>query len=352
MLARGGFITAPSERALKDFVAIEGIAVRNFHDVDCRFPLRALVCVSGVSGSGKSTLVDEVIDPTLRRRLDRETDAVVGCRALRGAESLTAVRRVDQSPLGRNGRSNPATVTGVWDEIRRILAGTRTARLRGFGASRFSFLSAAGRCSRCRGKGELVHRLAVLPETRTPCPDCRGRRFNAQTLSIEFKGRNAADILDLTISEAAEFFASFPVVAHKLQTLVEMGLGYLTLGQPAPTLSGGEAQRIRLAAELGKWNLGPTLYLLDEPTQGLHAHDIARLLELLRKIIDTGHSVLLIEHHPGVLAAADWIIDLGPGAGAAGGTVVAQGPPAEIVRSVESVTGRVLRGLGNGIAVE
>jgi excinuclease ABC subunit A len=344
-LARRGLLVDRARRTPRSFLTIEAATCHNLDGLDVAIPLGVLACVSGVSGSGKSTLVHDVLHPTLRKKLDRENHPAVGCRGLGGTESLVAVRLVDQSPLGRSGRSNPATATGIWNEIRRILAGTREAKLRGFPASRFSFQSSAGRCEVCRGRGERVHRMPFLPEVRTVCPQCRGARFNAQTLSIAYKGLNAADLLDLSLHSARDFFASFPLLAERLNVLCQLGLGYLKLGQPAPTLSGGEAQRIQLAAELGKSNAGPTLFLLDEPTTGLHLQDIALLLDLLDRLIDEGHSVLAIEHHPDVLASADWIIDLGPGAGPVGGNLVACGPPETIAGTIESLTGRELRTL-------
>ena len=331
-----------ARRTPQNYLRIEAAYSHNLNELDVEIPLGVLACVSGVSGSGKSTLIHDVLYPSLRNQFERKDSPGIGCRALTGTESLFAVRLVDQSPLGRNGRSNPATATGIWNEVRRILAGTREAKLRGFTASRFSFQSSSGRCEVCKGRGERINRIPLLPEVRTICPQCRGARFNAQTLSIAYKGLNAADMLDLSLEAARDFFQSFPLLSDRLRVLCELGLGYLKLGQPAPTLSGGEAQRIKLAAELGKSNAGPTLFLLDEPTSGLHVQDISLLLDVLHKLIGEGHSVLAIEHHPNVLAAADWIIDLGPGAGPAGGKLVVSGPPEQIVEEKKSQTGRVL----------
>jgi excinuclease ABC subunit A len=341
-LAGGVIPTNNTRRIPRSFLRIEGANRHNLNDLDVEIPLGVLACVSGVSGSGKSTLVHDVLHPTLRNSIDRTERPAVGCRGLSGTDALFAVRFVDQAPLGLNGRSNPATATGIWNEVRRILAGTREAKLRGFPASRFSFQSSVGRCEVCKGRGERVFRLPFLPEVRTICPQCRGARFNSQTLSVAYKGLNAADILDLSLTSACEFFASFPLLSNRLKVLCELGLGYLKLGQPAPTLSGGEAQRIKLAAELGKTNAGPTLILLDEPTSGLHVCDIALLLKVLHQLIDEGHSILAIEHHSQVLAAADWIIDLGPGAGPEGGHLVASGTPKSVAESPISKTGQVL----------
>jgi excinuclease ABC subunit A len=329
-------------RQPEKFLKLTGIHCHNLRNLDVEIPLGVFVALSGVSGSGKSTLVHDVLAPTVRKVLNRDEDPCVHCETIEGTEAIHALRVVDQSPLGRNGRSNPATATGLWNEVRRIFAGTREAKLRGFKAARFSFQSSEGRCGHCKGRGEIRHRQPLLPDVKTVCPTCRGKRFNEQTLSIPYKGLNVADVLELSLDDAREFFASFPIVSERLEVLCDLGLGYLKLGQPAPTLSGGEAQRIKLAAELGKLKAGPTLFLLDEPTSGLHVEDVGRLIDLFQKLVDEGHSVLVIEHQLHLLAAADWIIDLGPGAGVAGGEVVASGSPREVVKVKESRTGEVL----------
>jgi excinuclease ABC subunit A len=330
------------EREFDHQIKLSGVRCHDLSGIDVEIPVGAFVAISGVSGSGKSTLVYQVLQPTLRNLLNREDLPCVHCDTIEGAEAIHALRVVDQSPLGRNGRSNPATATGLWNEVRRIFAGTRESKIRGFKAERFSFQSSSGRCGRCKGRGELRYRQALLPDVKTTCPTCRGRRFNEQTLSILYKGLSVADVLELSLEEASQFFESFPLVSERLNVLCEMGLGYLKLGQPATTLSGGEAQRIKLAAELGKLKAGPTLFLLDEPTAGLHAEDVGRLIDLFQRLVDEGHTVLVIEHELQMLTAADWLIDLGPGAGVAGGEIVASGRPADVAKVKESLTGRVL----------
>lgn len=334
-----------ARRSPEQSLKLKGINCHNLRDLDVDIPLGVFVALSGVSGSGKSTLVHDVLAPTMRKVLNRAKEPCVHCESIEGAESLQALRVVDQSPLGRSGRSNPATATGLWNEVRRIYAGTREAKLRGFKASRFSFQSSEGRCGHCKGRGEIRYRQPLLPDVKTICPTCRGKRFNEQTLSIPFKGLNVADVLELSLDEAREFFGSFPILSERLNVLYDLGLGYLKLGQPSPTLSGGEAQRIKLAAELGKLKAGPTLFLLDEPTSGLHVEDVGRLIDLFQKLVNEGHSVLVIEHQLQLLAAADWIIDLGPGAGVAGGEVVANGSPGEVVKMRESRTAKMLVGV-------
>ena len=330
---------APAEQALK----ITGATKHNLQGLDIEIPLGRFVCLTGVSESGKSTLVHEVLVPSLRRHFDRKNPVPVACTSIAGCEQLFAIRVVDQTPLGRSGRSNPATATGLWTEIRRIFSGTREAKVRGFGTARFSLQNSAGRCALCKGRGERIQRMPFLPAVRTRCPECRGRRFNDQTLAVTYKGLSVADVFELSLSAAREFFASFPVVSQRLDVLCELGLGYLKLGQPAPTLSGGESQRIKLAAELGKISAGPTLFILDEPTSGLHPADIAALVGLLQKLIDEGHSVLVIEHQLDVIAAADSVLDLGPGAGPEGGKLVASGTPEELAKKENSQTGRSLK---------
>jgi len=334
------------EREVSQHINLNNVRCHNISGIDVEIPLNALVALSGVSGSGKSTLVHDVLKPSLSNIINRNEQQCVHCDSITGEKTITALRVVDQAPLGRNGRSNPATATGMWNEVRRIFSGTREAKLRGFKAERFSFQSSSGRCGRCKGGGELRYRQAMLPDVKTVCPICRGRRFNDQTLSIRYKGLHVADVLDLSLNEASQFFESFPIVSARLQVLCEMGLGYLKLGQPAPTLSGGEAQRIKLAAELGKLKAGPTLFLLDEPTAGLHAEDVGRLIELFQRLVDEGHTVLVIEHELQMLASADWLIDLGPGAGVAGGEIVATGRPSEVAKVKESLTGQALQEFG------
>lgn len=338
----------------------------NLRGLTVEIPLGRFVCVSGVSGSGKSSLIMETLVPLLRQQLPAEawggkpviptTLVDIGGATLEGAQSLSRLVQVDQSPLGRSGRSNPATVSGVWDLIRKLFARTKEAKLRGFGASRFSFNAAGGRCETCRGSGTRRLAMHYLPDLEVVCSACQGRRFNRQTLRVAFRGLSVADLLDLRIDAAAEFFASFAEIHRRLQGLVDVGLGYLQLGQSALTLSGGESQRIKLAVELNRARTaadlfaptaGPvsTIYILDEPTTGLHPADVDRLLSILQRLVDEGHSVVVIEHDLQTIAQADWILDLGPEGGCGGGSLVAAGAPAEIARCQNSFTGAALRPL-------
>jgi excinuclease ABC subunit A len=319
------------------------VTVHNLKNVTVEFPLRQLVCISGVSGSGKSSLIGEALVPLLKDRFNRTQLAQTFCGRLAGGEQIVRLVEVDQTPLGKSGRSNPATYSGIWDEIRKLFGKTREARARGFRASRFSFNAAEGRCPACRGHG--IHRAAMsgISELAVLCPVCQGKRFNPTTLEIKFRGLNVADVLNLSVSDAATFFASFSQIGKMLTTFLEVGLGHLKLGQAATTLSGGESQRIKLAAELGRGNHEPTLFVLDEPTTGLHAHDIARLFELLRRLVVSGHSVIMIEHHLDLIALSDWVIDLGPEGGAGGGEIVAVGRAEQIADQADrSHTGAAL----------
>ena len=341
-------------------LVLESARARNLQNLTVPFPLKALTCITGVSGSGKSTLVMETLVPLVRAALNARAagkanaaSAIAGgdgAAKLTGVEQIDRLVEIDQSPLGKNARSNPATASGIWDDIRRVFARTREARLRGFRAARFSFNVAGGRCEECRGQG--VRRIAMqfLPEIEIVCPVCRGARFNRQTLEVKFRGKSVADILDMRIAEAVTFFDGFADLRMKLETFAAVGLGYLALGQSAATLSGGEAQRIKLATELSqtaavRTATTRTLYVLDEPTTGLHRADIERLVHLLERLVDEGHTVIVIEHQLDVISRADHVIDLGPEGGPAGGRLVAQGPPAEIARVPGSHTGRALAGL-------
>jgi excinuclease ABC subunit A len=348
-----------SARQPQSKLTLAGAAARNLKNITVDFPLGCVTCVTGVSGSGKTTLVMETLVPKIRAALaarpwGRPTeptsraaplpvdDGIPGI--LTGSEQLDRLVEIDQSPLGRNARSNPATVSGMWDEIRRLFARTRDARLRGFRASRFSFNAAGGRCDECRGQGTRRVSMQFLPDLDVVCPVCRGARFNRQTLHVKFHGKSVADILDLRIDEAAQFFENFASLHQQLRTFVDVGLGYLALGQSATTLSGGEAQRIKLAAELGRKATGQTLYVLDEPTTGLHPADIERLMDLLERLADEGNTVIVVEHALDVIARADWVIDLGPEGGSRdGGQLVAAGQPDEIARNPASHTGRALK---------
>jgi len=329
-------------------LVIRGAQEHNLRDLDVTFPLGLLICITGVSGSGKSSLIHEILYKKLYAVLHDHRVLPGKHRAIEGIEYVTDIVDIDQSPIGRTPRSNPATYVGVYDAIRQLFAGTEEAQSRGYGPSRFSFNVKEGHCEECAGEGYLNTHLQFMADVETLCPVCKGARYNAETLEVQYRGKNIADVLDMSIEEAADFFAAAPEaprsVVHKLRTLSELGLGYLKLGHPATKLSGGEAQRVKLAHELGKIKRGAhNLYILDEPTTGLHAADIEKLLVSLNRLVDAGHTVLVIEHHLDVIKTADWILDLGPDGGDAGGRLVAQGAP-EIVASVaESYTGRYLR---------
>jgi excinuclease ABC subunit A len=305
-------------------------------------PLGCFVAVTGVSGSGKSTLVIDTLHRALAQRLHGAEEPPGRFRGVEGLEHVDKVIDVDQAPIGRTPRSNAATYTGVFDGIRRLFAAVPEARVRGWGPGRFSFNVKGGRCEACQGDGARRVEMHFLPDIFVTCEVCRGRRYDRETLEVRLKGRNVADVLALSVEEALEFFASFPSLVRPLATLRDVGLEYLRLGQPATTLSGGEAQRIKLARELARRDTGRTLYILDEPTTGLHFADVERLLDVLQKLVDLGNTVLVIEHHVDVIRAADWVIDMGPEAGAAGGTIVAEGTPEWIARQPASHTGQAL----------
>jgi len=324
-------------------ITIEGVATNNLKGVTVRVPLSAFVCVTGVSGSGKSSLLNETLAPALLGRLGGIAPKPGPHTSLRGASQIAKVVLVDQSPIGRTPRSNPATYTGVFDEVRKVFAGTRDARQRGYKAGRFSFNVKGGRCEECQGQGQQKIEMNFLPDLYVTCPVCEGKRFNRQTLDIRYRGRSIADVLEMSVDEAAEFFQNFPVITRLLSGLQEVGLGYLQLGQPSTTLSGGEAQRIKLATELSRVETGRTLYILDEPTTGLHFDDIRKLLEVLSRLVDLGNTVVVIEHNLDVIKTADWIIDLGPEGGQRGGQVVATGTPEAVAALEDNHTGRFLR---------
>jgi excinuclease ABC subunit A len=327
---------------------VVGARLHNLRDVSVAVPLGRLVCVTGVSGSGKSTLVRDVLLPALRARLGGRR-LPPSLRDLHGWQPLARVLEVDEAPIGRTPRSVPATYVDVMNAVRTLFAGTQDARARGFAAARFSFNVAAGRCDRCEGQGRLRVTMALLPEVYIPCGGCHGRRYNPDTLAVTFKEKTIAEVLAMTVDEARELFAPFPAVRTPLDFLSEIGLGYLTLGQPSPTLSGGEAQRIKLGAELAVAGQGRTLFILDEPTTGLHMADVARLVGALHRLVDRGDTVLVIEHNLEVIAAADCVIDLGPEGGDEGGRLVARGTPEEVARARGSRTAPFLRAhLGPG----
>ncbi|MER3401783.1 MAG: excinuclease ABC subunit UvrA [Armatimonadota bacterium] len=339
-------IEVPASRRIPHpdkWIVLYGARANNLKNLTVRIPLGLFVCITGVSGSGKSTLIQETLYPRLMyhvygtRRVWGEHDHI------EGLEWIDKVVDIDQSPIGRTPRSNPATYTGVFDTIRELFAGTPEARARGYTPGRFSFNVKGGRCEACRGDGMIKIEMQFLPDVYVPCDVCKGKRYNRETLEVKFKGRTIADVLEMTVEEALEFFGAFPAIARKLQTLHEVGLDYIKLGQPAPTLSGGEAQRVKLATELSKRATGNTVYILDEPTTGLHFDDVKKLLNVLHRLVDAGNTVIVIEHNLDVIKTADWIIDLGPEGGSAGGQIVAEGPPEAVVEVGTSHTGRFLR---------
>ena len=339
-------IEVPERRPAGDGqVTIRGASEHNLKSIDVVIPLGRFVCVTGVSGSGKSTLVNDVLYRSLAQDVYRSQVAPGKHDGIDGKEQLDKVINIDQSPIGRTPRSNPATYTGVFDHIRRLYAVTPEAKVRGYKPGRFSFNVKGGRCEACRGDGTIKIEMHFLPDIYVPCEVCRGRRYDRETLEVRFKGKNIADVLDMSVAQALEFFAAIPVIVRRLQTMVDVGLGYIRLGQPATTLSGGEAQRIKLSSELNKIATGRTLYILDEPTTGLHFADIEKLLEVLQRLVDAGNTVVVIEHNLDVIKCADFIIDLGPEGGDAGGDVVAAGTPEEIIRVRKSYTGKALKPL-------
>ncbi|WP_041470758.1 excinuclease ABC subunit UvrA [Geobacillus sp. GHH01] len=339
------FIPIPAERRRPDgrWLEVVGAREHNLKNVSVKIPLGTFVAVTGVSGSGKSTLVNEVLYKALAQKLHRAKAKPGEHRGIRGLEHLDKVIDIDQSPIGRTPRSNPATYTGVFDDIRDVFASTNEAKVRGYKKGRFSFNVKGGRCEACHGDGIIKIEMHFLPDVYVPCEVCHGKRYNRETLEVTYKGKNIAEVLDMTVEDALDFFASIPKIKRKLETLYDVGLGYMKLGQPATTLSGGEAQRVKLAAELHRRSNGRTLYILDEPTTGLHVDDIARLLDVLHRLVDNGDTVLVIEHNLDVIKTADYIIDLGPEGGDRGGQIVAVGTPEEVAEVEESHTGRYLK---------
>jgi excinuclease ABC subunit A len=326
----------------RGWLEILGARENNLKNIDARIPLGTLTCVTGVSGSGKSTLVDDILRRTLMRKFFGSKERPGLHRALQGFENLDKVIVIDQTPIGRTPRSNPATYTGMFNHIRSLFTRLPAAKIRGYGPGRFSFNVKGGRCEKCQGDGLIKIEMHFLPPVYVTCEACNGRRYNRETLEINYKGKNIADVLDMTVDEAVTFFRAVPQICDPLATLAEVGLGYIGLGQSATTLSGGEAQRVKLAAELCRRATGRTLYILDEPTTGLHFHDVAKLLEVLFKLRASGNTLLVIEHNLDVIKTADWIIDLGPEGGEAGGQIVAQGPPETVAQCPASYTGQYL----------
>lgn len=339
------FIPLPITRRKPDgrFIEIKGAKENNLKNINVKFPLGSFVAVTGVSGSGKSTLVNEVLHKALAQKLNRAKSKPGEHKEIKGIEYLEKVIDIDQSPIGRTPRSNPATYTGVFDDIRDVFSATNEAKIRGYKKGRFSFNVKGGRCEACRGDGIIKIEMHFLPDVYVPCEVCHGKRYNRETLEVKYKGKNIADVLDMTVEDSVEFFENIPKIKRKLQTIADVGLGYIKLGQPATTLSGGEAQRVKLASELHRRSTGKSLYILDEPTTGLHVDDISRLLVVLQRLVENGDTVLVIEHNLDVIKTADYLIDLGPEGGAKGGTIVGTGTPEKIAETPESYTGKYLK---------
>ena len=326
-----------------NWITIRGARENNLKNIDVQIPLGVFVAVTGVSGSGKSTLINEILYKKLSHEMYRAKDKPGEHDAIEGLEFIDKVIEIDQSPIGRTPRSNPATYTGAFDGIRDLFAMTNEAKVRGYARGRFSFNVKGGRCEACKGDGILKIEMHFLPDVYVPCEVCKGKRYGRETLEVKYKGKSIADVLDMQVEEAVEFFQNVPRIHRRLQTLYDVGLGYLKLGQPATELSGGEAQRVKLATELSRRSNGKTLYLLDEPTTGLHFEDIRKLLAVLERLVDAGDTVVVIEHNLDVIKSADYIIDLGPEGGAKGGTIVAQGTPEEVAQVSQSYTGQFLQ---------
>ena len=338
-------IEVPKERREGNgkHIILKGAAENNLKNINVDFPLGKFICVTGVSGSGKSTLVNVILKRILAQKLNNNSAKPGKYKSISGIKNIEKVINIDQSPIGRTPRSNPATYTGVFDDIRELFAQTNQAKMRGYNKGRFSFNVKGGRCEACHGDGIIKIEMNFLPDVYVPCEVCHGTRYNSETLEVEYKGKNISQVLNMTVSEALKFFSAIPKIKRKLQTIEDVGLGYVTLGQPATTLSGGEAQRMKLAAELHRQSRGKSFYILDEPTTGLHMDDIKRLLAVLQRLVDAGNTVLVIEHDLDVVKSADWLIDLGPEGGEAGGYIVATGTPEEVAKVKESYTGQYLK---------
>ena len=325
------------------FVTVKGAQEHNLKNIDVSFPLGTFTCVTGVSGSGKSSLVNSILLSSLAKTLNRASTVSGKHKCIEGAEHLDKVIAIDQSPIGRMPSSNPATYTGLFTEIRALFASTQGAKMRGYKQDRFSFNLKGGRCEACKGDGTILIEMHFLPDVYVTCDVCKGKRYNRETLEVKYKGKSISDVLEMTVSEGCEFFKNLPSIYRKLKTLEDVGLGYIKIGQPSPTLSGGEAQRVKLATELSKRSTGKTLYILDEPTTGLHAADVEKLIEVLQKLCDGGNTVVVIEHNLDMIKTADYIIDLGPEGGDMGGTVVAKGTPEDVAKCEKSYTGMYLK---------
>ena len=325
------------------WLTVRGAQEHNLKNIDVSFPLGIMTCVTGVSGSGKSSLVNEILYKYLAKRLNRAHEIPGKFGSIEGLEKLDKVIAIDQSPIGRTPRSNPATYTGVFDMIRDLFAATADAKAKGYGKGRFSFNVKGGRCEACTGDGIIKIEMHFLPDVYVPCEVCRGKRYNRETLDVKYKGKSIYDVLNMTVEEALEFFKNVPTIARKIQTLYDVGLSYIRLGQPSTELSGGEAQRIKLATELSRRGTGKTVYILDEPTTGLHFADVHKLVNILRRLSDSGNTVIVIEHNLDVIKTADYIIDMGPEGGDGGGTVIAEGTPEQVAAMPHSYTGQYLR---------
>ena len=324
-------------------IEVKGATEHNLKNISVKFPLGVFNCVTGVSGSGKSTLVNEILYKTITKQLNGSNEKPGKCKEVVGIDKIDKIINIDQSPIGRTPRSNPATYTGVFDTIRDIFANTNEAKLRGYQKGRFSFNVQGGRCEACNGDGLIKIEMHFLPDIYVPCEVCKGKRYNHETLEVKYKGKTIADVLDMTVEEALDFFSNIPKIKQKIQTLYDVGLGYIKLGQPSTTLSGGEAQRVKLATELSKRATGKTLYILDEPTTGLHIADVHRLVNILQRLVDTGNTIIVIEHNLDLIKTADYIIDLGPEGGDGGGEIVAVGTPEQICKNDRSYTGKFLK---------
>ena len=338
-------IEIPQERREGNgkFLELKGCRGHNLKNVDVAFPLGTFLCVTGVSGSGKSSLINGTLQPILSQKLYRSGTAPLPYDSVAGLEHIDKVVTVDQSPLGRSPRSNPATYTGVFSDIRNVFVNLPEAKMRGYKPGRFSFNVSGGRCEVCKGNGYKTIEMNFLPDVLVPCEECSGKRYNRETLEVRFKGKSIAEVLDMTINQAVEFFENIPAILSKIKVLQEVGLGYIKLGQPSSTLSGGECQRVKLAAELSKRDTGKTIYILDEPTTGLHFEDIKILLEVLNKLVKKGNTIIVIEHNLDVIKCADYIIDLGPEGGRNGGQIMAAGSPEEVIKCKKSVTAEYLK---------
>ena len=325
------------------WIKVRGARENNLKNIDVDIPLGVFTCVTGVSGSGKSSLVNEILYKHLAKELNRARCIPGKHDGIDGMEQLDKVIDIDQSPIGRTPRSNPATYTGVFTDIRELFASTNDAKMRGYSSGRFSFNIKGGRCESCEGDGIIKIEMHFLPDIYVPCEVCSGKRYNRETLEIKYKGKSIYDVLEMTAEEATEFFSNIPKISRKLKTLCDVGLGYIKIGQPATTLSGGEAQRVKLATELSKRPTGKTVYILDEPTTGLHIADVHKLVDVLQKLVDSGNTVIVIEHNLDLIKAADYIIDLGPEGGSGGGTIVGTGTPEKIAQNKNSYTGQYLK---------